>query len=379
MNSGALFFFLTDKRKWRPCPVRGIYHGCFYFGSLYVNMELLSHFGVSCELLKDAFVRRLRCDNSEQQICQLRLALIEDAVQKSLADSGDALVKRKKTSAGKSVNEKHIDDIWCLAGAIKRCESVPRVLLRNGKRRKEELLKSQAMTREKREADCASDVAPVTVSAVHSSAVHSNGNTTTDCDGFAGVSNATSTAMNQSQNPSDHPLENPSDQPSEFSPSNQPVSPSDISENPSVFMKPSNVFLAKMIESVNILREDVNALRTELRALKTTTLTTITTQNKCCSLYVRLDGRGSDDHVGKSLLESLLECTVSQYACLMGTPSPSFKVKVLESDAQSVLAAGAKPGCFVARWSNRSRNGCCSATSPPPPPPPVSPCDEEVI
>ena len=337
-------------------------------------MELLPHFGVSCEHLKDAFVRRLRCDNSEQQICQLRLALFGDAVQKSLADSGDALVKRKKTSAGKSVNEKHIDDIWCLAGAIKRRESVPRVLLRNGKRRKEELLKSQAMTREERVADCVSEVALVTVSAVHSSAVHSNGNTTTDCDGFAGVSSATSTAMNRSQNPSDHPLENTLDHPSEFSPSNQPVSPSDISENPSV--KPSNVFLAKMIESVNILREDVNALRTELRALKISPLTITTNQTKCCSLYVRLDGRGSDDPVGKSLLESLLECTVSQYARLSGTPSPSFKVKVLESDAQSALAAGvSKPGCFVARWSNRSKNGCSSATLPPPP---VSPCDEEV-
>ena len=222
-----------------------------------------------------------------------------------------------------------------------------------------------------RVADCVSEVALVTVSAVHSSAVHSNGNTTTDCDGFAGVSSATSTAMNQSQNPSDHPIENPLDQPSEFSPSNQPVSPSDISENPSV--KPSNVFLAKMIESVNILREDVNALRTELRALKTFPLTTTTTQTKCCSLYMRLDGRGSDDHVGKSLLESLLECTVSQYARLSGTPSPSFKVKVLESDAQSPLAAGvSKPGCFVARWSNRSKNGCSSATLPPPPPPRVS-------
>ena len=52
---------------WRPCLVRGIYHGCFYRDSLYVFviMELLPHFGVSCELSRDAFVRRLRCDNSE--------------------------------------------------------------------------------------------------------------------------------------------------------------------------------------------------------------------------------------------------------------------------------------------------------------------------
>ena len=53
---------------------------------MFVIMELLPQFGVSCELSRDAFVRCLRCDNSEHQICQLRLALFKDAVLKSLAD-----------------------------------------------------------------------------------------------------------------------------------------------------------------------------------------------------------------------------------------------------------------------------------------------------
>ena len=124
------------------------------------------------------------------------------------------------------------------------------------------------------------------------------------------------------------------------------VSDLHISENPSV--KPSDVFQAKMIESINILREDVNALRTELRALKTTSPTSATSQKKYCSLYVRLDGRENDDRIEKSLLESLLECAVLQYARLTGTLSPSFKVKVAECDAQSAVAASAKSGCFVA-------------------------------
>ncbi len=321
-------------------------------------MELLSHFGVSCELLKDEFVRRLRLgEYSEQQVHGLRLALFEDAVKKILADSGDVLVKRKKTSAGKSVKEKHIDDIWCLAGAIKRCELVPRDLLRNGKRGNEELLNSQAVTRRKREADGASDRAQGSVSDVHS-------NGSMDCDVLAEVSNAALTTSEGFGMTSGNPLGIQSEYPSVHSSQNPLENPSDhLSQNPSV--NPAGVFQAKMIESINLLREDVETLRSEVMGLKTTTPTTMTTtQIKYCSLYVRLDGRWSDNHIGKCLLESLLECTVSQYTRLMGTRSPSFKVKVSESDAQSAVAAGAKSGCFVARWSNSRNNSSPASLRP---------------
>ena len=50
--------------------------------------------------------------------------------------------------AGKLVVEKHTEDVWSLTCAI-RSEGVPRSLLRNGKRRKEELIKSQTKQREK--------------------------------------------------------------------------------------------------------------------------------------------------------------------------------------------------------------------------------------
>lgn len=98
---------------------------------------------------------------------ELRLTLFDDAMKKNLADSGDVLVSRKKTGVGRTVKEKHIDDIWCLVGANKRCEPVPRVLLRNGKRGKDELQKSQASSTRKREVDGASNDALVPVSAVH--------------------------------------------------------------------------------------------------------------------------------------------------------------------------------------------------------------------
>ena len=55
---------------------------------------------------------------------------------------------------GRSVKEKHIDDSWLLVGAIKKCECVPRILLKNGKRARNDLLKSQAKLREKRNEEC---------------------------------------------------------------------------------------------------------------------------------------------------------------------------------------------------------------------------------
>ena len=70
-------------------------------------------------------------------------------MRKNLADPGDVLVSRKKVGVGKTVNEKHIEDIWMLAGAIKRCGSIPCTLLKNEKRGKEEFAKSQARQSEK--------------------------------------------------------------------------------------------------------------------------------------------------------------------------------------------------------------------------------------
>ena len=65
------------------------------------------------------FVRQLKCENSEANVRVLRQVIFVDAA-KDLADPGDVLVKRKKTSVGISVTEKHIDYTWCLVGAIKR-------------------------------------------------------------------------------------------------------------------------------------------------------------------------------------------------------------------------------------------------------------------
>ena len=61
-----------------------------------------------------------------------------------LATVGDALVKRRKTNGGKSVKQKHASDIWQLVCSLKNKTSIPRTLLRNGKRSKDGLMASQA-------------------------------------------------------------------------------------------------------------------------------------------------------------------------------------------------------------------------------------------
>ena len=56
-------------------------------------MELLPSFGVNSVLSRDEFVRRLRCENSAEQVRSLRQLLFLVAVRLNLADDGDVLVR----------------------------------------------------------------------------------------------------------------------------------------------------------------------------------------------------------------------------------------------------------------------------------------------
>ena len=51
-------------------------------------------------------------------------------IEKGLADNGDLHVMRKKVGGGKTVKEKHAEDIWTLVSAIRKCECIPRWLWR---------------------------------------------------------------------------------------------------------------------------------------------------------------------------------------------------------------------------------------------------------
>ena len=108
-----------------------------------VKMEILPLFGISTELSREEFMRRLCRDSTRDQVQGLRASLFLAAVDKGLADTGDRLVGRKKVGGGKTAKEKYAEDTWTLVGVVQRCEAVPRILLKNGKRAKEDWLRSQ--------------------------------------------------------------------------------------------------------------------------------------------------------------------------------------------------------------------------------------------
>ena len=72
------------------------------------------------------------------QEMDLRLSLFEDAISNNLAHMNSQLVTRRKVGGGKSVIEKHVEDVWLLVCSIKDKNRIPRVLLKNGKCSKKE-------------------------------------------------------------------------------------------------------------------------------------------------------------------------------------------------------------------------------------------------
>ena len=84
---------------------------------------------------RDEFVRWLN-RSSEEKVKKLRSQLFDVALRDTLADSGDALVGRRKMAGDKKLKQKYIDDVWKLACAIRKGKPVPRILLKNRKRPK---------------------------------------------------------------------------------------------------------------------------------------------------------------------------------------------------------------------------------------------------
>ena len=84
-------------------------------------MNGLRDFGLSGELSKGEFERKLS-SKSPDEVKELRRELFEEAVMKGLTEEGDMLVMRRKVGVGKSVKNKHVEDVWSLVGTIQRCE-----------------------------------------------------------------------------------------------------------------------------------------------------------------------------------------------------------------------------------------------------------------
>ena len=303
-------------------------------------MELLPTFGVNSEPSREEFVRKLRCENSAEQVRCLRQLLFEDALRKNLADVGDVLVTRKKLNAGKSVAEKHAEDVWSLCCAIRRGESVPRILLKNGKRGKEEWVKSQSGQRQKKSGTDCYELVEVTQSVgarcqMQVEDVNGMVSSNSGCDVQVKVADAGVARLEIDQC---------------GAASSRKLAGSSC-DNVSG-CRDRSVFESTVVESINSLQHEVRELRSEVRGLKTTgaVLSQSLSKFKLCCLYVRVQGEcGGVDNLGKSKLESLVGCQISQYIHLGNTPFPSYKVKISECDFESAVKVGMSSGCFVAR------------------------------
>ena len=332
-------------------------------------MDILPHFGVSSELSEEEFVRRLVRGSTQDQVRDLRLALFLEAVEGDLADGGDKLVMRKKVGGGKTVKDKHAVDVWVLVGAIRRCERIPRTLLRNGKRAKEEWQKSQEKVRDQesvlndagsKRLSCSSMTGMGGAGAVGGAGAEDGAGVVRGAGavdgagagvvGGAGAVGGTGVAVGAGAAVGTGAVVGTGEVVGTGAVDGTADGAVGGSEDVD-----SLVFRSRMVESVNALRDDLAALRLELRSQRDVGRDACgqlksASPVKFCSLYVRVVKRLGHSSFGKTQLEELLQCQVVQYLCIKHHPSPVFRVKILENDLHGALDTGRKSGCFVDLW-----------------------------
>ena len=95
-------------------------------------MNSLQRLGISAHLSKSDLLSALN-PLSNHVLLDLRYELFVEAVNQRLVPADKALVNRKG-SAVNPVSIKLAEDIWTLADCVKHRKSLPRVILKNGKR-----------------------------------------------------------------------------------------------------------------------------------------------------------------------------------------------------------------------------------------------------
>ena len=83
-------------------------------------MDFLVSHGINLEVSASEFERSInRRALSTDSISSIRNDLFVEAREAGIVTAGDVLAARRKTNGGKSVKQKHLDDIWQLVCAIK--------------------------------------------------------------------------------------------------------------------------------------------------------------------------------------------------------------------------------------------------------------------
>ena len=105
-------------------------------------MNCLYRWGLTEQTSKSEFLSTLS-RLSNDSLLSLRASVFEACASLDLAPSNIPLVTRRGTAAN-PITSKHAGDIWTLTDCLRHKKSVPRVLLRNGKRDKTTHLNSQS-------------------------------------------------------------------------------------------------------------------------------------------------------------------------------------------------------------------------------------------
>ena len=95
-------------------------------------MDSLNRLGISCHLIKSELLLALS-SLSNQSLLEIRQALFADTIKSELAPDNRAMVTRSSTAAN-PLPTKLAEDIWTLLNCIKHKKTVPRTILKNGKR-----------------------------------------------------------------------------------------------------------------------------------------------------------------------------------------------------------------------------------------------------
>ena len=220
-----------------------------------------------------------------------------------------------------------MEDMWTLVSSIRSGNTVPRVLLKNGKRSKGEWQLSQVKQREKR-----SELNEERVGDEDQNSDESGGVETVNC-GDVG------------RNADDGRMLG--------------------CEMSSVLMPGDVAFKARLLREMSEIKDGIDVLRLEVYSLKDAALNSHDVGVEMCNIYVgvRID---LSEEVGKSWLETVLGCKVESFWKLKGLPRPAFKAKIKKAYFHDVVLSGQKNHCLVAVWralGNRDVGSCAGVGS----------------
>ena len=228
------------------------------------------------------------------RISSIRNELFLEAKEAGLATAGDALVTRRKTNGGRTVKGKHASDVCLLVSSIKNKTTIPRTLLRNGKRSKDELTASQAR--------------------------HLNAPDLTDPNPFQDTAGSVPELM--------------------------PNLGSSSTEDAT-----AGAFRSTIVSNISSLMSSVDSLKEEVQVLKGKLNRDSRAVDDCstCLIYVRLKN-STTNLLTDALLKSRLQTEILAYDIIRAKPTPVFRVKIAKTLLHNALTHARAHDCVADLW-----------------------------